>query len=207
MKKIISILLVLCVLFALGACKGNSDDATTKTTIPNPDITPISIDDSTITDYLDNCAYFGRCNWNDFTTDEQRAISEKARQIGAELNVSDDGAIKITDQSGIIITYGCTWPRDNHLIKSFPIPEGKKVAYVYEKTGVLCYVATYMTMDEAKAYAKNLADLGFTKGVTETENEKTYYYDAEKEDGTLMSLVVFEAGITLIGVLPVETGN
>ncbi len=207
MKKIISVLLILCVLFALGACKGNSDDTTTKTTIANPDITPVSIDDVTLAAYLDNCAYFGRCNWNDFTLDEQKAISEKAKNAAVELRVDDSGAIKVIDQSGIIIVYGGQWPEDNALLKSFPIPEGEKVAYVYEKTGVLCYVATYMTMDEAKAYAKNFADLGYTAGVTESGSEKTYYYDAELADGSLMAFIVYEAGITMFGVMPVESGE
>ena len=202
MKKIISILLILCIVFALGACNSKPTD-TEKTTIPNPDVQPVSIDDVPLAKYLDNCAYFGRCNWNDFTRDEQLAISNKAKEAQVTLNVSDDGAIKLIDLSGIVIEYGGVWPSDNTFIKNFPVPENK-VAYTYVQTGVLCYVAVYMTMDEAKEYAKNFASLGFDKGVTEAENEKTYYYDAENSEGK-MALVVYEAGITLIGVMPTES--
>ena len=201
MKKIVSILLILCVFFALGACNSNSD--TEKTTIPNPDIQPVAIDDVPLAKYLDNCAYFGRCNWNDFTTAEQKAISQKARDAQITLNVSDDGAIKLIDLSGIVIEYGGAWPSDNALIKDFPVPNAR-VAYTYVQSGVLCYVATYMTMAEAKEYAKNFASLGFDKGITEAENEKTYYYDAENSESK-MALVVYEAGLTLIGVMPVES--
>lgn len=202
MKKIVSVLLIICVIFALCACNSSNTGDTEKTTIPNPDVEPVSIDDVPLASYLDNCAYFGRCNWNDFTRDEQLAISNKAKEAQVTLNVTDDGVIKVIDLSGLVIEYGGTWPSDNALIQNFPVPEDK-VAYVYTQAGVLCYVATYMSMEDAKEYAKNFASLGFDSGVTEAENEKTYYYDAENANGR-MALVVYEAGITLIGVMPTE---
>jgi hypothetical protein len=201
MKKIVSILLVLCMLFALGAC-GNSTSDTEKTTIPNPDVQPIDIDDVPLAQYLDNCAYFGRCNWNDFTTEEQKAISRKARDAQVTLNVDDDGVITLIDLSGIEVEYGGSWPSENALIQNFPVPENK-VAYVYTQAGVICYVAVYMTKDEAKEYAKNFAGLGFDKGVTEAENEKTYYYDAENSEAR-MAVIVYEAGISLICAMPAD---
>ncbi|MBR5774303.1 MAG: hypothetical protein IKY44_05545 [Clostridia bacterium] len=207
MKKIISILLILCLLFVLGACNSTPTD-TEKTTIANPDVQPVDIADVPLSRYLDNCAYFGRCNWNDFTLDEQRAISQKARDAQVTLNIDEAGVITLVDPSGIVVEYGGVWPTDNALIKDFPVPSNK-VAYVYEQAGVICYVAVYMSMDEAKDYAKNFAALGYDKGVTEAENEKTYYYDAENAaSGTAdakMALVVYEAGITLIGIMPVES--
>lgn len=199
MKKIVSILLMLCMLFTLGAC--NSGDETEKTTIPNPDITPLSIDDSSLAEYLDNCAYFGRCNWNDFTKSEQKAISKKAKEVNVELNISNDGVITVIDPSGMIIEYGGDWPSSNNLIKAFPVSEAK-VAYVYEQAGVLCYVALYMTKDEAKEYAKNFETLGFVSEVTEADEEKAYYYDAENSSGQ-MAFIVYEAGIAMLGVMPV----
>jgi hypothetical protein len=60
-----------------------------------------------------------------------------------------------------------------------------------------------MTMEQAKEYAKSFASLGFEQGVTEAENEKTYYYDAENTGGR-MAFVVYEAGITLVGIMPTE---
>ena len=201
MKKIVSILLILCVLFALGACKSSNPD-TEKTTIPNPDVQPVSINDVPLAKYLDNCAYFGRCNWNDFTIDEQKAISNKAKNAQVTLNISDDGVIKLIDLSGIVIEYGGDWPSENALVQNFPVPENK-VAYYGNQSGVMCYIGLYMTMDEAKEYAKNFASIGFDKGVTETENEKTYYYDAENSEGK-MAIIVYEAGITLISVMPTE---
>jgi len=202
MRKIVSILLVLCVLFALCACNSASSD-TEKTTIPNPDVEPVSIDDVSLGKYLDNCAYFGRCNWNDFTREEQLAISNKARDAQVTLNISDDGVIKLIDLSGLVIEYGGNWPSENALIENFPIPENK-VAYYGNQTGVMCYIGIYMSMDEAREYAKNFASIGFDKGVTETENDKTYYYDAENSEGN-MAIIVYEAGITLISVMP--SGN
>ena len=200
MKKIFSILLMLCMLFALGAC--NSGDETEKTTIPNPDIEPVEIEDSSLAGYLDNCAYFGRCNWNDFTESEQKAISKKASEVNVKLNVSNDGVITLLDPSGMIIEYGGTWPTDNLLIKSFPVCDAK-VAYVYEQAGVLCYVALYMTKDEAKEYAKNFESLGYVSEITEADEEKAYYYDAENSSGQ-MAFIVYEAGITMLGVMPVS---
>lgn len=198
MKRIASILLILCMIFTLGAC--NSGDETEKTTIPNPDIAPLSIEDVSLAEYLDNCAYFGRCNWNDFTRSEQRAISEKASEVNVKLNVSDDGVITVYDPSGMVITYGGTWPTDNALIKSFPVSDAK-VAYVYEQTGFLCYVALYMSRDEAKEYAKNFASLGYDKETSEADEEKAYYYDAENSNGQ-MAFIIYEAGLTMLGVMP-----
>ena len=201
MKRIISILLVLCTLFALGACNSESD-TTAYTTIPNPDIEPISIDDVPLAKYLDNCAYFGRCNWNQFTIEEQKAISKKAMDAQVTLNVDDDGVISVIDMSGIVIKYGGTWPSEYAFLNGFPVPQNK-VAYSGIQTGVMCYVGLYMTMDEAKAYKDNFAALGFDQEVTETENSKTYYYDAVNAEGK-MAIIVYEAGITLISVMPTE---
>lgn len=198
MKKIASVLLIFCMIFALGAC--NSGDETEKTTIANPDMTPVEIADVSLAEYLDNCAYFGRCNWNDFTKSEQKAISEKASKVNVTLNVADDGVITVIDPSGMTIKYGGTWPTDNALIKNFPVSDAK-VAYVYEQTGFLCYVALYMGKDEAKEYSKNFASLGFDKEVSEADEEKAYYYDAENSNGQ-MAFIIYEAGLTMLGVMP-----
>lgn len=201
MKRIISILLVLCTLFALGACNSEGD-TTDYTTIPNPDIEPISIDDVPLAKYLDNCAYFGRCNWNQFTTEEQKAISAKARDAQVTLNIDDNGVITLIDMSGIVIRYGGTWPSDYSFLTGFPVPENR-VAYSGIQTGVMCYVGLYMTTAEAKEYKNNLAALGFDQNSMETENDKTYYYHAVNADG-MMAIVVCEVGITLVSVMPTE---
>ena len=187
MKRIVSVLLILCVFFSLGACKKEQT---------------ISLDNMGLADYLDARAAEGRCNWNDFTSDEQMAISQKAIDTQVTLAVSDSGVIKIVDVSGIVIEYGGSWPSEDALVKDFPVPKNK-VVYTRTLTGIMCQVALRATMDEAKAYAESLTELGFNAEVIETENEGTYWYSAEnskKQSGA----VVYEEGIMIISVMPAE---
>lgn len=194
MKRIASILLILCMIFALGACKNESSGAEEQTTL--------SLENVGLADYLDACAAQGKCNWNDFTAEEQMAISQKAIDTQVTLAVSDSGVIKIVDISGIVIEYGGSWPGDNSLVKDFPVPSNK-IAYTYTLSGVMCQIALHATFDEAKAYAKNLSDLGFTAEVIETENEGVYWYSAENSENQ-SGAVVYEDGIMIISVMPAE---
>lgn len=194
MKRIASILLILCMIFALGACKNDNPGTTDQTTQ--------SLENMALADYLDARAVEGRCNWNDFTSDEQMAISQKAMDSQVTLAVSDSGVIKIVDVSGIVIEYGGSWPSNETLVKDFPVPSNK-IAYTYTLSGVMCQIALHATLDDAKAYAKNLTDLGFTAEVIETENEGIYWYSAENSSGQ-SGAVVYEEGIMLISVMPAE---
>ncbi len=213
MKKLLILLMVLCLLGSLTACElgtlvGGGSTEATGDSLPVIDFKAILSgkgDTSTI--------------WSKASEKAKQALMDAAAKEGLEVTFGDDDTMTIHDpESGTTVQQkadgnwvfksedgevqlGGQWP-DNEFTRALPKPDFKLTATVTDgKSFSVGFLG--VKLEDVKAYAQKVKDAGFFIGPEVTENEvmglTVYSYEAYNADGwkVTVSFAVAASGIVV----------
>ena len=181
MKKLLPIILSLALLTACDSAKKAQPTAT-------PEDVDKAVETVTSGKAIDSSNY---------SKDQLEQIETAAKEQGVKVEFKEDGTTKVTTDEGVTSQVGNTWPT-NDFAKQVPPPTKGEITEA-DSDDKWCGITVKMTIDEARAYGKQLEKAGFTINANSQDNvaEDYYSYDGTNENGYTVSIMHYNGALTI----------